>query len=140
MSVEFCCYHDGQFWVGALIVHDGDSVRAARVVFGSEPSDAELFVYLQCHGYELLARADRSPALSAACSQPWSGNPKRAARQVARAARQPRPSTAAQEALRLAREAGVQQRTGETRADREREAAQRRLTRRTRAREKHRGH
>ena len=53
ISAQFTLYFDGRFWVGVLEHHErhrgGDvvgqviTVRAARHVFGGEPSDVELY-------------------------------------------------------------------------------------------------
>lgn len=42
----------------------GERVRAARVVFGAEPFDAELYGYLRRAGRELLERAAANPAVT----------------------------------------------------------------------------
>jgi hypothetical protein len=139
MSVEFCCYHDGQFWVGVLSLRHGQDVRAARVVFGAEPSDAELMVFLQQRGYELLARAERAPAVRAGVAEVGRINPKRAARRAATLAREPRPSTAAQDAVRMAQEADKALRKQSTRDRRDRRAEEQWRARQVRVKAKRRG-
>lgn len=66
-------------------------------------------------------------------------NPKRLARQAAKAAREVGVSTASQEALRLAQEACRRQRQGRAREQREAEAEHKRELRRAKAKAKHRG-
>jgi hypothetical protein len=39
----FTVYFDGTFWVGVLDIVEQGTVRAAEVVFGSEPTPAELW-------------------------------------------------------------------------------------------------
>ena len=56
MPTIFTVLFDGRFWVGVLERHDAGRVRAARVVFGAEPSDVELHAWLLVHGSELLAQ------------------------------------------------------------------------------------
>ena len=56
MPTIFTVLFDGRFWVGVLERHDAGQVRAARVVFGAEPSDVELHAWLLAHGSELLER------------------------------------------------------------------------------------
>ena len=46
MPTIFTVLFDGRFWVGVLERHDAGRVRAARVVFGAEPSDVELHAWL----------------------------------------------------------------------------------------------
>ena len=53
ISAQFTLFFDGRFWVGVLELHErrrgaeandqGGTVRAARHVFGAEPSDVELY-------------------------------------------------------------------------------------------------
>ena len=64
ISAQFTLYFDGRFWVGVLELHErrrgaeandqGGTVRAARHVFGAEPSDAELYDFLLTHGGALI--------------------------------------------------------------------------------------
>ena len=52
-------FFDKPFWVAVLEHHDGAGcVRAVRHVFGSEPTDPELYEFLLRHGVELLRRAE----------------------------------------------------------------------------------
>ena len=110
ISAQFTLYFDGRFWVGVLEHHErhrgGDvvgqviTVRAARHVFGGEPSDVELYDFLLARGDELIDRAAASPPVPASRSAGSSStprpNPKRAARQAAKEAARARLSTAAQ--------------------------------------------
>ena len=153
ISAQFTLFFDGRFWVGVLEVHErrrgaeandkGGTVRAARHVFGAEPSDVELYDFLLTHGGALIDRAAACPPApaskpvgSSSASRP---NPKRAARQAAKEAARARPSTAAQAALAAAREEAT------TRAshDRSRRCRQQAdedwARRRQRAKRRHRG-
>lgn len=149
-------FFDHPFWVGVLELHDGRRVRAVRQVFGAEPTDAELYQFLLHRGTELLVRAERAAPASHPSDQrkpvpdhgndrgndrgSGRGNPKRLAREAARAAREPRPSTAAQEAMRIDLERRAQVARQRGREQREAAAEQRRAARRAKARARHRGH
>ena len=71
ISAQFTLFFDGRFWVGVLELHErrrgaeandrGGAVRAARYVFGAEPSDAELYDFLLTHGGALIDRAAACP-------------------------------------------------------------------------------
>lgn len=139
VSVEFEVFHDGRFWVGVLTVHTDIGVQASRVVFGAEPSDAELYDFLQKNGHRLLREADTNPSVSDAARSLPTRNPKRAARESARAVRRGL-STASQEALNRAREQAATVREREQQHDTERAAEEKRQQRRAKARAKHRGH
>ncbi|MCK2214950.1 DUF2992 family protein [Actinomadura sp. ATCC 31491] len=104
--VTLSVYLDGGFWVGVLEVQDEGSgvVRAVRFVLGGEPTDPELYAYLQRHGVALLRQAAAAPPVAADRRDPGGRvNPKRAAKLAARAAARvpPQRGTAAQEAMRL---------------------------------------
>ena len=110
ISAQFTLFFDGRFWVGVLELHEcrrgaetndqGGTVRAARHVFGAEPTDVELYDFLLTHGGALIDRAAACPPVpasrSAGSSTARRPNPKRAARQTAKEATRSRPSTAAQ--------------------------------------------
>ena len=153
ISAQLTVFFDGRFWVGVLehheLRHGSDAisraitVRAARHVFGAEPSDVELYDFLLTHGGALIDRAAASPPVPAPRSVDSSStprpNPKRAARQAAKEAARARPSTAAQAALAAAREETA------TRASRDRSRRRRQKAdedwarRRQRAKRRHRG-
>ncbi|EHM90111.1 hypothetical protein HMPREF0975_02884, partial [Actinomyces sp. oral taxon 849 str. F0330] len=100
ISAQLTVFFDGRFWIGVLEHHElrrgGDTigraitVRAARHVFGAEPSDVELYDFLLAHGGALIDRAAASPPIptsgSAGSSAAPRPNPKRAARRAAKEA------------------------------------------------------
>jgi hypothetical protein len=100
--VTVSIYLDGPFWVGLIEVVEDGRLHVTRVVFGSEPTDPELYDFLQRHGVALLDQAHAAPAVPVSDRQTRRPNPKRAAKLAARAAAQtPSRSTASQEAMRL---------------------------------------
>ena len=60
MKTESTLYFDGQFWVGVIERHEADRVRAVRIVFGAQPSDAEFYEFLLTHANALLSRLDEA--------------------------------------------------------------------------------
>ena len=153
ISAQLTVFFDGRFWIGVLEHHElrrgGDTigraitVRAARHVFGAEPSDVELYDFLLAHGGALIDRAAASPPIptsgSAGSSSTPRPNPKRAARQAAKEAGRARPSTDAQAALAAAREETAT-RTSRDRSRRRRQKADEEWARRReRAKRRHRG-
>ena len=84
ISAQFTLSFDGRFWVGVLELHErrrgaeandqGGTVRAARHVFGAEPSDVELYDFLLIHGGALIDRAAACPPVPA--SRPVGSAPK----------------------------------------------------------------
>ena len=153
ISAQFTLFFDGRFWVGVLELHErrrgaeandqGGAVRAARYVFGAEPSDAELYDFLLTHGGALIDRAAACPPVPAPRSVDSSStprpNPKRAARQAAKEAARARPSTAAQAALATAREEASARGARNRSRRRRQEADEAWARRRERAKRRHRG-
>ena len=60
MKTESTLYFDGQFWVGVIERHEADRVRAVRIVFGAQPSDAEFYEFLLAHANALLCGLDEA--------------------------------------------------------------------------------
>ena len=141
MSGMFTVYYDGQFWIGLAEFWDEDGVRAARHIFGTEPSNAELLAFAAGPEFDQLARrAHAAPAVPTDQRPSQRISWKRLARVAAKQQRQVGAGTAAQQALkedlmqRLA-EAGTRQQ-----ATREADAEHRRTVARAKAKAKHRGH
>ena len=141
MPLSLTIYFDGQFWTGILEDHTDTGIRAVKHTFGPEPTDAQLHEFLLAHGNALLDRLTKAPVIPTGqrAARP-AGNPKRAARQAAREARLPRPSTASQLALKADQESRAQDTSASARAIRERDADELRAKRRAKAKAKHRGH
>lgn len=140
MATTFTIFFNGHLWVGVLEQHDGGQIRAARVVFGREPSGAEIEDWLRRHGNDLIARAAAAqPIDDGARPTVRARSPKRAQREAARQARRPHGATASQQALAADREARAAARAQDEAARRRREREEARARRRARARARHRG-
>ena len=88
MKTESTLYFDGQFWVGVIERHEADRVRAVRIVFGAQPSDAEFYEFLLAHANALLCRLDEAAwTPDTAQRQTTHHNPKRTQRQASPAVR-----------------------------------------------------
>ncbi len=133
-----CCsssYHGGQFWVGlAEHVEDG-RYGVARIVFGAEPSTEEILRFVVNKWAKLSFFSD-DPAEA---SKP-AKNPKRRAREAAKALKQPAMSTKAQQALAAQREAMKRESAQARRQRRADEAEARFEQRKLKRKQKHRGH
>ena len=44
VSSTLTLFHDGQFWVGVVEHVEDGSLGVARIVFGTEPSNEEVFI------------------------------------------------------------------------------------------------
>ncbi len=80
MSVCLQVFFEDPFWVGLFSTTDDSSSRFCRVVFGKEPTDADLFAYLQRNFYQLKFVESESVVM-----HPYGFvNPKRRQRQISR--------------------------------------------------------
>ena len=134
-SSTLTVYHDGQFWVGlAKHVEDG-RYGVARIVFGTEPSDEEILQFV-VGKWEKLAFFGNDPSEA---SKP-AKDPKRRAREAAKALRQPATGTKAQQALANQRETMMRE-SAQARSQRRADEAEARFEqRKLKRKQKHRGH
>ena len=143
MSTQFTVFFDGQYWVGVLEIVEDQQLRAASHVFGAEPTGPELYEFA-LHGFAALAARARAssavPVDDAARSTRRPGNPKRAARMLAKQRAAPPVSTAAQQALKETLSARAAERRAVDRRAREQDRQLQRVTARREARDRHRGH
>ena len=133
-SITFTVYFDGQFWVGIVERLEEGRLSAARVVFGAEPSDEEVFQFVLDRwgtlrfSPEVEAERRREP-----------GNPKRRQREAAKAAAKAAPSTKAQQAMSAGYEARKDERKAATRQAKQEESERRFALKQQKRKQKHRG-
>lgn len=135
VSSTLTVYHDGQFWVGlAEHVEDG-RYGAARIVFGAEPSNEEILRFVVSKWAKLSFFGHNSTEASKPAK-----NPKRRAREAAKALKQPAMSTKAQQALANQRET-MKRESAQARSQRRADEAEARFEqRKLKRKQKHRGH
>ena len=135
-ACSFTVLFQPPFWVGIAERWEEAGYSAARVVFGAEPTDAQLYAWLEREWHRLNfspAAEGETPILERR------KNPKRAIRE-ARAATEARGiSTQAQEAVRRQREQGGVRRQVQDRRARQEAAERKYLLRQQKKREKKRG-
>lgn len=102
VSSTLTVYHDGQFWVGVVEHVENGMLSVARLVFGAEPSNEEVYTWVLERWSSLRLSAEAEPVGPRAGRLP--GNPKRRARETAKAMHQRGPSTVSQLALARERE------------------------------------
>lgn len=124
VSSMLTVYFDGQFWVGVAERRSAGVLEVCRTVFGAEPSNEEIYQLVRDRWAALPFSADVGAGAAPRCA----GNPKRRQREAAREAARARPSTKAQEALALEREASKGEAAGR-RAERRRTAQRERYER-----------
>ena len=135
VSSTLTVFHDGQFWVGLAERVEGRRYGAARIVFGAEPSDEEILRFV-VGKWEKLSFVGGDPAEARKPAK----NPKRRAREAAKALKQPAMGTKAQQALTSQRET-MKRESVRARSQRRADEAEARFEqRKLKRKRKHRGH
>ncbi|MEE0448784.1 MAG: YjdF family protein [Collinsella sp.] len=137
VSSTLAVYHDGQLWVGVVECVEDGMLSVARVVFGAEPSNEEVYTWVLERWSSLRLSAEAEPVGPRVGRLP--GNPKRRAREAAKAMCRHGSSTASQLALARERERAKDELRSERAVRRQDEACSRWEHRRERKRRKHRG-
>ncbi|REC30987.1 hypothetical protein CF160_00370 [Enterococcus pseudoavium] len=135
--MKLTVYFDGSFWCGLVETEDDGHYQVIRYVFGAEPKDADLFLFITQHLPRLLGQAG---TVSAKPQTKKCGNPKRMQRLINRQKRQPAVSTKAQLAISELRD---QSKTANQTHRRQRKAAYAKARfqqKQAKKREKHKGH
>ncbi len=128
-------YFEDPFWVGVYErVCDG-RLEAAKITFGPEPKDYEVYAFLEQNWHKLRF----SPPVAHLGTATPHHNPKRLQRSIQAQLRKPSGSTKSQQALQLQREAGKLQRKERSRQEKEAEKVRCYAQRQEKHKEKHRG-
>ena len=124
------------FWIGLYEREEQGRYTAAKITFGAEPKDYEVYEFLQRNWKNLRF----SPALSANDAPQQPRNPKRQLRLVRKQTRSTGMGTKAQQALKLQQEQGKAVQKAKSRAEKEAEARRKFALKQEKRKEKHRGH
>ena len=135
VSSTLTVYHDGQFWVGLVEHVEDERYSVARIVFGAEPSDEEILRFVASKWEKLAFYGDEATETKKPAK-----NPKRRAREAAKALKQPAMSTKAQQTLVNQRETMKRESAQARRQRRADEADVRFEQRKLKRKQKHRGH
>lgn len=138
MDRNFCCFtvlFQPPFWVGIAERWEESGYSAAKVTFGPEPTDAQLYQWIQKEWHRLKF----SPAAEGERPATERKNPKRAQREAREATRQQGVSTRAQQALSRQREQEGLARKREAKGREEQRRQEKYLLRQQKKREKKRG-
>ena len=128
-------FFDEPFWVGEFERSEKGKLSAAKVTFGAEPKDSEVWEYVLKHYYELKF----SPAVETQVKQ-TANNPKRRQRNARKQLDTTGIGTRSQQALKLMQEEMKTERRQLTKAQREAEKQRQFELRQQKRREKHKGH
>ena len=135
MSVTLTVFFDGTFFAALVERREGTQLRAAKHVFGPEPSDPEVLNWV----LQDFAKLKLSPGVEAPRAVRATSNPKRRQRQAAKVVSS-EIGARSQQALQLARELSAEARRQQSRAQSEADAERKYQLRREKQKAKHRGH
>ena len=128
-------YFEGPFWVGVFEELDGDTLSACKVVFGSEPTDAEIYDFILKHYYHLRFSAPVKAEIKKKAD-----NPKRRQRNARKQLETAGIGTKSQQALQKQYKENKTERKRTTREQREAEKQRQFELKQQKRKEKHRGH
>lgn len=123
------------FWVGLYEREDDGRYEVAKVTFGAEPKDYEVYEYFLANRRILRF----SPSIEAAVQDERWQNPKRRQREAQKAVQSVGVGTKAQQALKLQQEQGKLEHRAQSRTQREAEKTRQFERKQQKRREKHRG-
>ena len=135
MKSKLTIYFDEPFWVGVFEELDGDKLSACRVVFGAEPTDAQIYAFILKHYYHLRFSAPVKAEIKQKAD-----NPKRRQRNAHKQLEKSGVGTKSQQALQKQYEANKTERKQRSREQREAEKQRLFELRQQKRKEKHRGH
>lgn len=136
MQGRLTIFFDGQFWVGVFERQEGEQLQAVRLVFGPEPREEEVHLWI----LQEYSRLKFGAAISVETALPKKLNPKRRQREAHQEMLNQGVGTKAQQAIKLAHEAAKQARTARSKDARRAEEQRKFELRQEKRREKHRGH
>lgn len=128
-------FFDDPFWVGVFEELDGNRLSVCRVVFGAEPTDAEIFAFIMRD----FNRLRFSPPVKTELKQK-ADNPKRRQRNAHKQLEKSGVGTKSQQALQKQYEENKTERKQKSRKQKEAEKQRQFELKQQKRKEKHRGH
>ncbi|MCQ2485651.1 MAG: YjdF family protein [Clostridia bacterium] len=137
MGEEQCkltVFFEEPFWVGVFEKIENGKLSAAKVIFGSEPKDYEVYEFVLKHYYSLRF----SPAVAAVVKE-TKRSPKKVQRDIKKSLEKTGIGTKSQQALKLQQEQNKQNRKVKSREKKKAEADRQFELKQQKKKEKHRG-
>lgn len=136
VTAKLTVFFDDPFWVGVFESSDGDQLKVAKVTFGSEPKDGEIYDWLlkNYHRLQFSQSVDNEKILEKRI------NPKRMQRDIHRQMTEKSIGTKAQQALKEEQENKKIARKAFNKEKTEAEKQQQFELRQEKKKQKHRGH
>ena len=110
VSSKLTVYFEASFWVGVFEIIENGTLSAAKVIFGTEPKDYEVYEFISKHYYSLRFR----PAIATAVKENKI-NPKRMQHEIEKQLCNNGVGTKSQQALKLQQEQCKQERKSKKR-------------------------
>lgn len=134
VSGKLTVYFDEPFWVGVFERIEDGKLSAAKVIFGAEPKDYEVYEFILKHYYSLRFSPDVTTD-----AKEITKNPKRMQRNVKKQLRSTGIGTKSQQALKLQQEQNKQERKVKSREQKLAESRRIFELKQQKKKEKHRG-
>lgn len=134
LRLDLTVFFEDPFWVGIFERYADGTLSVAKVTFGAEPRDSEVYAFLLRHYGSLRF----SPAVQSQRRETGS-NPKKLQREIRRALEKGTVGTRSQQALKLQQEQNKLERKVRTREQKQAEAERLFALRQQKKKEKHRG-
>ena len=131
---ELTVFFEKTFWVGVFERIENGNLSAAKVTFGAEPKDYEVYAFILKHYYDLQF----SPAVATVVKE-IKQNPKRIQRDIKKSLAKTGIGTKSQQALKLQQEQNKQERRVKSREQKLAEAERLFELKQQKKKEKHRG-
>lgn len=135
-SGKLTVYFDEPFWVGIFERFEDGKLSAAKVTFGAEPKDYEVYEFILKHYCGLQF----SPAVAVAAVKETKRNPKRVRRDVKKQLQDNGIGTKSQQALKLQQEQNKHKRKVKSREQKLAEAEHMFELKQQKKKDKHKGH
>ena len=135
VSGKLTVFFEEPFWVGVFERIEDGKLSVAKVTFGAEPKDYEVYEFVLKHYYSLQF----SPAVATVVKE-VKQNPKRMQRNVKRELQEQGIGTKSQQALKLQQEQNKQERKVKSREQKLAEAARMFELKQQKKKAKHKGH
>lgn len=136
LHIKLTVFFEGIFWVGVFERIHGDNYEAARVVFGEEPKDYEIYDFILNNFYTIKFSA----SFPEEAEVEKKINPKRMLREIKKEIQNRGIGTKAQQAMQLQYEAMKTERKKYSKEQKEAELERQFQIRQQNKKEKHKGH
>ena len=138
MPTILSVFFENSFWVAILEQIDDGELRVARYIFGAEPSDAEIYEFVQRDYLNLLHHLSAPVSIKQTTRKRL--NPKRQQRLIQKQIAETHLTSQSQDALRLERERHKKAKLARKRSATQAEKEVKREQKIRKRKQKHRGH